>query len=140
MDVYFAGSIRGGRDDVDRYASLIDLLEGYGTVLTEHVGAEDVEGQEATADVSDAEIHDQDLAWLREADVVVAEVSTPSLGVGYEIGRAVEWGTPVCCLYRPDAEHDLSAMIRGCADATVVEYTTPVDAEPGIEAFLERHG
>ena len=140
MDIYFGGSIRGGRDDAALYAQLIDLLEAHGTVLTEHVGAEDVEGQEAAADVSDAEIHDQDLAWLRQADVVVAEVSTPSLGVGYEIGRAVEWEKPVCCLYRPAATHDLSAMIRGCADATVIEYTTAADAEAGIEAFLAQIG
>ena len=139
MDIYFGGSIRGGRDDVELYAALIDLLDAHGTVLTEHIADEDVEGKEASADVSDAGIHDQDLAWLRQADAVVAEVSTPSLGVGYEIGRADEWEKPVLCLYRPNAKNDLSAMIRGCADANVIEYTTPADAEPEVGAFLERH-
>lgn len=32
---------------------------------------------------------------------LVSEVTVPSLGVGYEIGRAVAMKKPVLCLYRP---------------------------------------
>lgn len=35
--IYFAGSIRGGRDDVQLYVKIIKFLQAYGTVLTEHV-------------------------------------------------------------------------------------------------------
>ena len=136
MEIFFSGSIRGGRSDVDVYASLIDVLEDHGTVLTEHVGTENVEEKEQEADLTDGEIHDQDVAWLRQADVVVAEVTTPSLGVGYEIGRAVAWEKPVHCLYRPDAEHDLSAMIRGNDAVSVTEYRDLEDAVLDLEAFL----
>ncbi|RKD97911.1 nucleoside 2-deoxyribosyltransferase [Halopiger aswanensis] len=136
MDIFFSGSIRGGRDDVDLYADLIDLLERHGTVLTEHVGTEDVEEKEAEAGLTDGDIHDQDVAWLRQADAVVAEVTTPSLGVGYEVGRAVAWEKPVLCLYRPDAEHELSAMIRGNDAVELVEYQRPDDVGDALEAFL----
>ncbi|WP_049927759.1 nucleoside 2-deoxyribosyltransferase [Halopiger goleimassiliensis] len=139
MDIFFSGSIRGGRSDVDIYARLIDVLEDHGTVLTEHVGTENVQEKEAEAGLTDDEIHDQDVAWLRQADVVVAEVTTPSLGVGYEVGRAVAWETPVHCLYRPDADHDLSAMIRGNDAVSVTEYRDPTDAVPELEAFLQAH-
>lgn len=37
MKVYFCGSIRGGRDDVELYGKIITELKKYGTVLTEHV-------------------------------------------------------------------------------------------------------
>ncbi|MEM7514802.1 MAG: nucleoside 2-deoxyribosyltransferase, partial [Bacteroidota bacterium] len=37
MNIYFAGSIRGGRDDKELYLEIIQLLTEYGTVLTEHV-------------------------------------------------------------------------------------------------------
>ena len=37
MRIYFAGSIRGGRDDVQLYLKIVKLLQRYGTVLTEHV-------------------------------------------------------------------------------------------------------
>ena len=46
---------------------------------------------------------------------------------------------PVLCLYRPGAEHDLSAMIRGNDAISVVEYRSPEEAEPALESFLERH-
>ncbi|MEF8851697.1 MAG: nucleoside 2-deoxyribosyltransferase [Haloarculaceae archaeon] len=139
MDVFFSGSIRGGRSDVDLYASLIETLNEHGTVLTEHVGVAGVEESEAEAGLSDADIYDQDVAWLRQADAVVAEVTTPSLGVGYEIGRAVAWETPVCALYRPGADHDLSAMVRGNDAVRVVEYRTPADVESDLAAFLQKH-
>ena len=139
MDVFFSGSIRGGRSDVDLYADLVEIIERHGTVLTEHVGVKDIEAKEEAEGLSDADIHDQDVAWLRQADCLVAEVSTPSLGVGYEIARAVEGETPVLCLYRPTANHDLSAMIRGSDAVSVLEYETPADVESELEAFVQRH-
>ena len=117
MIIYFAGAIRGGRADQALYLQIIELLRGHGTVLTEHIGAATLtpSGEE----LSDAFIHDRDLDWLRSADVLVAEVTTPSLGVGYEIGRSIEWGKPVLCLYRPGEGRRLSGMIAGCHAAIV---------------------
>ena len=132
MELYFCGSIRGGRDDADLYAELIEELSTHGTVLTEHVGAARPE-----EDLADDEIHDRDLEWLRAADAVVAEVTTPSLGVGYELGRAVAAGTPTLALYRPTGEHDLSAMVRGADDIPVVEYTELAVAAEAMREFLE---
>lgn len=138
MDIFFSGSIRGGRDDAALYREVIDMLEAYGDVLTEHVGAEDVEAKEAAVGLSDEDIYQQDVTWLREADVVVAEVTTPSLGVGYELGRAVAWGRPVLCLYRPGGEHELSAMVRGNDAVAVEEYAEPDELEPLLAKFFER--
>ena len=49
----------------------------------------------------DRAIHDRDVRLLGEADCVVAEVTIPSHGVGYEIGRAVSMSKKILCLYRP---------------------------------------
>ncbi|MBY0497457.1 MAG: nucleoside 2-deoxyribosyltransferase [Cyanobacteria bacterium] len=121
MTIYFAASIRGGRADQAIHEQIIRILERHGTVLTEHLGSEALTG--AGEALPDCDIHDRDLAWLRSADALVAEVTTPSLGVGYEIGRAAEWGKPIICLYRPSAGRKLSGMIAGCAGARVFEYT-----------------
>lgn len=96
------------------------MLRGHGRVLTEHIGEENLtqEGE----DMLDREIHDRDIEWLRSATCLVAEVTTPSLGVGYEIGRAVEWGTPVLCLFRSENGRKLSAMIGGCTGISTREY------------------
>ena len=83
MRIYFAGSIRGGRDDADLYLKIIEHLKGFGDVLTEHVGnnALTVAGESIKDDIS---IHDRDMDWLKDSDIIVAEVTNPSLGVGYE--------------------------------------------------------
>lgn len=120
MTIYFAGSIRGGRDDQGRYAEIIALLRDYGTVVTEHVG--DAGLTLGGENAPDCDIHDRDIDWLRGSDVVVAEVTAPSLGVGYEVGRAFEWGKRIICLYRPASERKLSGMIAGCPGVTVFEY------------------
>jgi hypothetical protein len=85
MKIYFAGSIRGGREDVALYFQIIEYLKTYGEVFTEHVG--DTTLSELGDDGPNNKfIHDRDLKWLQASDCIVAEVTTVSMGVGYEIG------------------------------------------------------
>jgi nucleoside 2-deoxyribosyltransferase len=112
VNIYFAGSIRGGREDREWYQQIVGELARYGTVLTEHIG--DVAlGADGERGKTVAEIYERDMHWLVNADVVVAEVTSPSLGVGYELRVAEERGIPVLCLFNEDSERSLSAMIAG---------------------------
>ena len=135
--IYFAGSIRGGRDDSAIYRQLIEKLGKFGNVLTEHVGSPNLTsmGEESLA----REIHDRDLRWLESADFVVAEVTTPSLGVGYEIARATQWQKPVLCLFRTGTPQTLSAMIAGCPHVTIREYTTVADVDSILHDFFAQN-
>lgn len=135
MKIYFAGSIRGGRDDRELYRSIIGILAQYGTVLTEHIGDESLcsEGEQNTAD---SFIFERDMRWVAEADIVVAEVTTPSLGVGYEIGRAEAMSKKILCLYRPTDGRQLSAMIAGNPDIVTALYSSPADIPHILEKFL----
>ena len=137
MKIYFAGSIRGGREDADLYMQIIEILSNYGEVLTEHVGDPSLTslGDDGP---SDRFIHDRDLEWLQVADVLVAEVTQVSMGVGYEIGRAVEAGKPVLCLFRPGAGKNLSAMIAGCPGLQLAEYQNQEEARHCIHEFLKK--
>ena len=61
--IYFCGSIRAGRQDVELYGRLVTALRQYGTVLTEFVADPSVTGlgsNEGTA-TTDREIHDRDV-------------------------------------------------------------------------------
>ena len=80
-------------------------------------------------------IWERDIMWLNEADVLVAEVTSPSLGVGYEIGKAEELGIPILCLYQRN-EKKLSAMIGGSKYLKVVEYKEEHQAMQAIDDFL----
>lgn len=120
MKIYFAGSIRGGREDKDLYLEIIKKLGKYGQVLTEHIGDKNLSGLGESA-LTDEFIYKRDIAWLNEADAVVADVTTLSLGVGYELGYATG-KKPVLCLYRPSPDRRMSAMINGNQDIQVRQY------------------
>jgi len=108
---------------------MVRLLEAYGVVLTEHIGDPELTSLGET--LTDLQIHDRDLQWLAQCDYLVAEVTTPSLGVGYELGKATEWGKQVLCLFRPSCGRRLSAMVAGTPLITLREYETTSQL-PGI--------
>lgn len=136
MKIYFCGSIRGGRQLALSYEKLIQMLHNYGQVLTEHLGSDKII-QSKDRVLSDKEIHDRDLLWVRESDAVVAEVTVPSLGVGYEIGRAIEMGKPVLCIFNTGSEFTLSAMIAGSEGVVNHSYENLEDLDSILGDFLK---
>lgn len=137
MKIYFAGSIRAGRSDVAIYAAMITWLRSFGEVLTEHVG--DPALSEAGDDgPGDRYIHERDMAWLSSCDLVVAEVTSPSLGVGYELGWATALKKPVLCLHRIISERPLSAMIAGSPGIQTAAYASMDEAKTIMEEFIRK--
>ena len=137
MKIYFAGAIRGGRDETDIYNNIITYLSSKAEVLTEHVGSSKLTTIGET-NRSDKEIFMRDMEWLQSADLIIAEVTTPSLGVGYELGIAAKLNIPVLCLYRPIKEKRLSAMICGNEKFNCQAYQTLNDAKVHINKFLKQ--
>jgi 2'-deoxynucleoside 5'-phosphate N-hydrolase len=133
--IYFAGSIRGGRDDHELYKKIIDHLKSFGEVLTEHVGLDNL-SMMGEAGMTDRAIYDRDMQWLSSSEVVVAEVSTPSLGVGFEISKAIELKKGILCLFRVNSDRKLSAMISGCPDVQVRQYVAFEDVKQVIDGFF----
>jgi len=135
MKIYFAGSIRGGRNDVSLYKQIIDYISNYGEVLTEHVGDASLSklGEKGN---KDKYIYDRDLQWLESADVVIAEVTTPSLGVGYELGIADKLNKPVLCLFREKHGKKLSAMLTGNDSFKCRFYNNFKEIQSIIDDFL----
>lgn len=109
--VYFAGSIRGGRADAELYGRVIRHIQRENIVLTEHIGDLSLSKLEGVEN-SDVAIYEQDTAWLREADLLIAECTTPSLGVGYELAYAESHNIPVHIFYDKSRTR-LSAMLAG---------------------------
>ncbi|KAM9001690.1 2'-deoxynucleoside 5'-phosphate N-hydrolase 1 isoform X2 [Antechinus flavipes] len=137
LSLYFCGSIRGERQDRALYGRIVSRLRRFGVVLTEHVAAAELGARGEEAAGGDRLIHERDLAWLQQADVVVAEVTQPSLGVGYELGRAVAMNKRILCLFRPQSGRVLSAMIRGAADGTRFQVWDYEENE--VETLLDRY-
>jgi len=134
MKIYFAGAIRGGRDKANIYPKIINHLTNYGDVLTEHIGRKDVEKIEK--DNLDNYIFNRDIYWLKSSSVIVADVSVPSLGVGYEIGIAETLNIPILCLYKNNNKSLLSAMLYGNKKLHCRRYEDINEAKLLIDDFF----
>ena len=136
MKIYFAGSIRGGRKDAQLYNNIIAYLREKGQVLTEHVGSTDLSWKGETSR-KDEEIYNRDIEWLKSADIVIAEVTNPSFGVGYELAIAEKLQIPTLCLYRTENGKSLSAMIQGNNTFTCKKYKTILNVQQSIDDFIQ---
>ena len=138
MKIFFSGSIRGGREDVETYAGIISILSVYGEVLNKHVGDKSISQLGDSGPTSN--IHKREIARMIEADVVVAEVTIPSLGVGYEIAKAEEMDKKILCLYREIGGRSISAMVSGSKKLTLKKYSSMINAKEIFEKFCINSG
>jgi hypothetical protein len=139
--VYFACSITGGRDHAHVYQDIVGEIKALGMHVLSELFADTTIRQDtgigAKKDMTPEQIWAWDLDWVREADVIIAEVTQPSLGVGYEIAKAHEWDKPVLALYHPRPGHKLSSMIAGSPNVQVFEYDDVHETKAAIALFLE---
>ena len=135
MNIYFACSITGGRDFESVYQTITKTLaEDHHEVPTAHLAETGVTALEAIVDP--LEVYSRDVAWIKASDVLIAEVSAPSHGVGYEIGFALGLGKRVLALYEDG--RNVSKMISGNPDhhLSVVSYKSSDEAVALIRQFL----
>ena len=137
MNVYFSCSITGGRYDQEVYQDIVSALKAAGhEVPTEILAATNI------LDVEEAtfanEVYERDIAWLDNCDAVVAEISTPSHGVGYEIAYALCKGKPVICGYQNGKR--VSKMLTGNSQPLfeLSAYTDINQFIGEVEQFLKR--
>jgi len=132
--IYFACSIRGGRDDKELYKDIVEHLKPRCMLLTEIFADQKLTSQGMNK--PSADIWNTDINWVGESDALIAEVSNPSLGVGYEIAKAEEWNKKILCLYRKQDGKKLSAMIDGSPNLRLVNYDKLPEVLDAIDLFL----
>lgn len=135
MKIYFSCSITGGRQDQDIYQTMIDLLISAGhEVPTAHLAGSNVMNLEQS--ISPQEVFIRDSDWVEECDALVAEVSTPSHGVGYEIALALSLKKPVLCCYRKGK--CISKMLIGnkLPGFQLLAYKTKDELRSGLGNYL----
>ncbi|MBN2501099.1 MAG: nucleoside 2-deoxyribosyltransferase [Anaerolineales bacterium] len=126
MNVYFACSITGGRQDAGVYQIIVDAMQAAGhEVPTALLACEKVVDLEIV--VEPEEVYTRDVAWIDDSDALVAEVSTPSHGAGYEIAHALRKGKPVLCVHRAGVL--VSKMLTGNTHANISIRAYQSDAE-----------
>lgn len=118
--IYVSGSIYGGRQKIETYKRIINTLELYGEVYDKQIIDEDVLKKEDYQ--SDESIFKGLEKNLKSVDIVFAEVTVPSLGVGYEIGFADQLGKKIIAIYDLNVIDKVSTMIRGNKRIRLIGY------------------
>lgn len=118
--VFLSGAIRGGRRLVETYRFMADVMIGAGVeVLSEHVARDTVFAEERN--MTEEKIFLRDMGGIERCDCLVAEVSVPSVGVGYEICHAVDMKKPVLCVFERGST--VSAMVLGNKGVVAQDYS-----------------
>jgi nucleoside 2-deoxyribosyltransferase len=136
MEIYFGCSITGGRDQEREYQQIVKhLIEAGHQVPTAHLSRPDVMELEQVVDP--VQVYNRDIQWIDNCQVMVAEVSTPSHGVGYEICYALVNHKPVLCLHKTGTR--VSKMITGNKNPLlrVMEYNSTEHLPALLKDFLE---
>lgn len=132
--VYFACSIRGG-GDTSLYQAIVDAIKLAGGDVLSEVFVHDAINYGGSPLPSD-EIYERDTQMIKDSDIVIAEVTNPSLGVGYELAYAEKLGRPIMCLFNVTSTNKLSAMVSGNSYNTVT-YTKPDEITAKVKEFID---
>ena len=135
MKIYVSGSIYGGRQKIETYRTMINALEKYGEVCDKQIIDEDVLKKEEFQ--SDEEIFEGLEALLKTSDLVFAEVTVPSLGVGYELGFADQLGKKIIAIYDLNVIDKVSTMIRGNKRIKLIGYHDISEIVDNLDELLK---
>jgi 2'-deoxynucleoside 5'-phosphate N-hydrolase len=139
--IYLACTVRGDRGAAGITRALADAVEGMGhTVLTRHLLADDPDLDEAR--LSERAVYERDVRLLESADLLIAEASGSSYGVGFEVGyvlgRSDTTGQRVLLLYDGERRGRVSRLIVGNTHpaCTTYPYRGAADLLRFVEVFL----
>lgn len=148
-DVYIAGALRHAPKEWWKiYEKIGKVVEKVG--MTAHVPhidtvknvrqtVEQIHDSNLDLDIR-AEVYEKNMEALRKAKLIVAEVSKPSTGTGFEIGLSLEWKKPIICLARNDA--DVTSMVLGpvhMKKIKLIRYDNEKEALEKLETVLEQY-
>lgn len=136
MIVYCAGAIKGDTAYQKSYKEIIQFLGSLN-----HTALAELSGEfNFSVPLNDKQIYARDIKWLNSSELVIAEISGPSLGVGFEIAYAIfQKKIPVLALVYSEV-NKISAMITGCNSQllTVKRYENIEDMRNIISNYLKK--
>ncbi len=141
MTIYLACTVRGDRGAVAGLRSLVAALESAGhSIVTKHLLDDNVEGAESA--LTERAVYERDIAWLEACDILIADASGSSFGVGFEVGyvlgRSDRTDQRVILLYRADRRDHISRLIvgNGHPRCEVLRYVNPDDLAARVAKAL----
>jgi len=141
LRIYLACTVRGDRGAVVCLRVLAAALEAAGhELLTGHLLEDNVERAESR--LTEREVYDRDIRWLEQCDVLIAEASGSSFGVGFEVGyvlgRSDRSNQHVLLLYPADRRPHISRLICGNSHprCTTLPYSDASELPEIVSKYL----
>jgi 2'-deoxynucleoside 5'-phosphate N-hydrolase len=143
MNIYLACTVRGDRGSLRAVRELAALLDRQGhSILTRHLLADDVDSAESA--LTEQEVFERDVRWLDAADLLIADASGSSYGVGFEVGyvlgrSAAASPRAVVVLYDASRGTHVSRLITGNTHpaCTTYGYRDSADMIAFVQTVLE---
>lgn len=136
MIIYCAGPIKGDKTYQRFYAEIINILEEEGHTALAELNTK----FSASVPLNDEQIYKRDIRWIDGSELLIAEISAPSLGVGFEIAYALfEKKLPVLALVNKEAG-SVSAMISGCSSEllSIEKYRDTQDMREIMVNYIDK--
>ena len=134
MKIYVSGSMYGGTQKIDTYKIMINELEKHAEVLNKNIAdSNEIENEKYQKDEDIFQDLEQKMIM---ADIIFAEVTIPSLGVGYELGYADKLGKKIIAIYDETYTKKVSTMIRGNKRIKLIPYTDIKDICKNMNKLL----
>jgi len=145
MKIFFASPIRGDRSNLETNKFIVKLIKELGhKVLTEHTVKEKEKLVEIENNFGHANVYQRDMSWLKECDLMIAEASAPSFGVGYEAGYLLggadssdRKNRKVIILYDKNVENWVSVLAVGNIDSNAIVFG--YESREDIKQFLKNY-
>ena len=132
--IYFSASVYGGRELLNDYIRLINELKKHGEVLTEELG--DINLLKDEEKLTPQIIYETDVEKINNADIVFAELTVPSLGVGYELGYAEAHNKKIVGIYNQTIKEKITPMITGNENITIIGYKNIDEIIKKLESLI----
>ena len=141
MQIYLACTVRGDRGGLTIARAVCARLHHHGhVVLTTHLLADDVDAAESV--LTERQVYERDIEWLDGCDLLIAEASGSSYGVGFEVGyvlgRSAHTRQRVVVLYDDRRKAKVSRLLLGNAHphCTTYGYRSQEDLVRFVDKYL----
>jgi 2'-deoxynucleoside 5'-phosphate N-hydrolase len=135
MNFYFTASISGKKNHLSNYKKIVELIKKQHTIIADHIlNTTEEQIQHETIEERHT-FHKQLDQWIQSADAVVAEITFPSISVGFEISRALEKGKPVLAIYSEGLPPSLLPELY--SDHLIIEKYTPETVSEILQNFVQ---
>lgn len=136
MQAYFTASITGKKQYLANYLKIIEFLTSKGyKVISDHI-IKTTEGFIRPLGREERLRYHENLeSWIKNSDFIIAEISYPSVSVGYEISLALSFGKPILILHTEGDPPSLLAFHK--ADNLICDKYTMDNLTEIIDDFLD---